>query len=310
MNMSGGAGLLAIFTAFGLGFIVAADYLAERRRLRKTMWAVRNLASPFDTRRRELATPLRSRVFSPALRRLGHTARRITRLSAVERLSRVLAYAGDPIGWDAERVLAFKLLSGLVLGSASLAFGLLTGVGALRLPVLALVIGVGGYYLPDWALGSRAKKRQEEILRALPDCLDLLSIIVEAGMGFDAAVARVARQIGGPLGQELNRLVREMQLGKARADALRDLSERTNLMELRAFMLSMIQADIFGIAISRVLEVEAEEMRVKHRQRAEEIAQRVPVKIIFPLLFCIFPALFVVLVGPAIIRIFETLIGL
>ena len=162
-----------------------------------------------------------------------------------------------------------------------------------------------GYYLPEWVLRSRSGKRQGAMRRALPDALDLLSITVEAGLGFDAAVSRVSKQAGGPLGEELYRVLQEMQIGKSRADALRDLGERTTIPELKSFVLAMIQADIFGISIAKVLHVQANEMRVKRRQRAEEKAQKVPVKIVFPLLTCIFPSLLVVLLGPAAISIYR-----
>jgi tight adherence protein C len=144
--------------------------------------------------------------------------------------------------------------------------------------------------------------------RALPDALDLLSITVEAGLGFDAAVARVARQSGGPLGEELHRVLQEMQIGKSRSDALRDLADRTSIPELKSFVLAMVQADIFGISIAKVLQVQAKEMRLKRRQRAEEQAQKVPVKIVFPLILCIFPSLFIVLLGPAVITIYENIL--
>jgi tight adherence protein C len=165
--------------------------------------------------------------------------------------------------------------------------------------------GFIGYYLPEWVLRSKSGKRQHKMRRALPDALDLLSITVEAGLGFDAALSRVARQEGGPLGEELHRVLQEMQLGKSRADALRDLGDRTSIPEFKSFILAMIQADVFGISIAKVLHVQANEMRVKRRQRAEETAQKVPVKIVFPLITCIFPALFVVLLGPAAISIYN-----
>jgi tight adherence protein C len=136
-----------------------------------------------------------------------------------------------------------------------------------------------------------------------------MSITVEAGLGFDAAMERVAREMEGPLGEELIRVVQEMRLGKSRADALRDLGSRSSVDELKSFVLAMVQADIFGISIARVLHVQAAELRIKRRQRAEEQAQKLPVKIIFPLILCIFPALFIVLLGPAAIQIYESLLA-
>ena len=176
---------------------------------------------------------------------------------------------------------------------------------SLRTIIALALAGFVGYYAPEWMLRSKSGKRQANIQRSLPDALDLLSITVEAGLGFDAAVARVSRQAGGPLGEEMHRVIQEMQIGKSRADALRDLADRSTIVELKSFVLAMIQADIFGISIAKVLHVQAREMRIKRRQRAEEQAQKVPVKIVFPVLFCIFPALFVVLLGPAVIKIID-----
>jgi tight adherence protein C len=170
------------------------------------------------------------------------------------------------------------------------------------------VLSFLGYYVPEWTLRKKSGARQNAIRVALPDALDLLSITVEAGLGFDAAVSRVAKQAKGPLGEEFHRMLQEMQIGKPRADALRDLGARSTLPELQSFVLAMVQADAFGIAISKVLHVQADELRMRRRQNAEEKAQKVPVKIIFPLITCIFPALFVVVLGPAAITISHSLL--
>ena len=217
-------------------------------------------------------------------------------------------YAGSPVGWDGERVLAVKVAAAGGLFVLGLVLPGVLGSGALRGLILGPVLAVIGYYVPEWILRSRSSSRQYQIQRALPDALDLLSITVAAGLAFDSALERVARQMGGPLGEELIRVVQEMRLGKGRSDALRDLAGRSNVDELKSFVLAMVQADIFGISVSRVLGVQARELRIKRRQRAEEQAQKLPVKILFPLLFCIFPALFVVILGPAAIRIYDTLL--
>ena len=151
--------------------------------------------------------------------------------------------------------------------------------------------------------------RTERLRRELPDALDLMTISVEAGLSFDAALAQVARNTTGPMAEEFFRVLQEMQIGWGRAEAMRALSDRTDLPELRAFVLAMIQADAFGIPVANVLRIQADEMRVKRSQRAEEAAQKVPVKILFPLIFCIMPALFVVIMGPAAIQIFTSLAG-
>ncbi|MGH2794883.1 MAG: type II secretion system F family protein, partial [Actinomycetota bacterium] len=220
-----------------------------------------------------------------------------------------LVYAGSPVGWDAERVLAMKLLGVGVMIGVGFLLGKLAAFTTFRILIICGLFAFVGWYFPEWILRSKAGTRQRLMQRALPDALDLLSITVEAGLGFDAAVARVARQAGGPLGEELHRVLQEMQIGKSRSDALRDLADRTSIPELKSFVLAMVQADIFGISIAKVLQVQAKEMRLKRRQRAEEQAQKVPVKIVFPLILCIFPSLFIVLLGPAVITIYENILG-
>ncbi len=299
-------GILAFFGALALAFIAVGDFALERRQVFRALRSVRAIElSSTDVRQRELAIPFGQRVALPALRRLGGLGKRMTPASVVERLGKELVYAGSPTGWDAERILALKLLGVAVFGVGILVLGPIAGVPVFRVIILAFLGVFVGYYLPEWILRSRSGKRQKALQRALPDALDLLSITVEAGLGFDAAVARVARQAGGPLGEELHRVLQEMQIGKTRSDSLRDLADRSTVPELKSFVLAMVQADVFGISIAKVLQVQAHEMRLKRRQRAEEQAQKLPVKIVFPLIFCIFPSLFIVLLGPAAIAIYK-----
>lgn len=303
-------GLGAAFLAVTLLLASVAAGMAERRQVYRSLRAMRTAeVAPTDVRRRQLASPAMTRVILPGLQRVGQGVRRFTPVSVIQRLDDELVYAGSPAGWDGERMLAVKVAVGAALFIVGLVLPGLAGSGALRGIILAPLLAVVGYYLPEWILRSRSSARQYRIQRALPDALDLLSITVAAGLAFDAALERVAREMGGPLGEELVRVVQEMRLGKGRADALRDLADRSSVDELKSFVLAMVQADIFGISVSRVLSVQARELRIKRRQRAEEQAQKLPVKILFPLLFCIFPALFVVILGPAAIRIYDTLLA-
>lgn len=298
-------GMLA-FVAVGVAAYAVGEFVLERQEVFKSLRSVRAIeVMPHDLRQRQLATPFATRVLIPALRSAGRFGSRFMPGSVVERLQKEVVYAGSPPGWDGERILALKVLAtiGGVIGAYFV--GAAVGLHALKVIILMALGGFVGYYLPEWILRSKSGKRQKAMRRALPDALDLLSITVEAGLGFDAALSRVSRQEGGPLGAELYRVLQEMQLGKSRADALRDLGERTNIPEFKSFILAMIQADVFGISIAKVLHVQANEMRIKRRQRAEETAQKVPVKIVFPLITCIFPALFVVLLGPAAISIYN-----
>jgi tight adherence protein C len=302
-------GVLLAFGAMLLAFIAAQDFVLERRQVFKALRSVRAIElTPTDVRKRELAIPFYQRVLIPSGKALGGVGRKFTPASVTERLGKELVYAGSPVGWDAERILAMKILGIVVFAVGFFFVGHLAGLSPVRSFILGLFGLYVGWYLPEWVLRSKSGSRQKAIQRALPDALDLLSITVEAGLGFDAAVARVARQAGGPLGEELHRVLQEMQIGKTRADALRDLGDRTSIAELKGFVLAMIQADIFGISIAKVLQVQAREMRIKRRQRAEEQAQKLPVKIVFPLILCIFPSLFIILLGPAIITIYQNII--
>jgi tight adherence protein C len=215
-----------------------------------------------------------------------------------------LDLAGNPAGWSADRILALKgigLLAGIVLGS-------LYGVHSpARLIVAAAICGAIGFFLPDVLLYNAGIKRQTRLLNGLPDALDMLTICVEAGLGFDGALAQVARNTTGPLAEEFARALQEMQIGRSRTDALRGMADRTTVPEIRTFASALVQAGELGVPIGRVLREQAGEMRVRRRQRAEEKAQKVTVKIMFPLIFCIFPALIVVIIGPGVLRIMSAL---
>jgi len=219
-------------------------------------------------------------------------------------MQRRLDVAGNPEGWTADRILGVKALGLLTLG----ALGALAG---LRSPELLIVAGgfgaVIGFFLPDLLLRNSGQKRQQRIPRALPDALDMLTICVEAGLGFDAALAQVARYMQGPLAAEFARALQEMQIGKSRTEAMRSMGERTNAPEFRAFISAMVQSAELGIPVAHVLREQAKEMRVRRRQRAEEQAQKVPVKITFPLILCLFPALIIVIIGPGMIQIAHSL---
>ena len=222
-------------------------------------------------------------------------------------LQRRLDLAGNPPAWSADRILAAKGLLLLVLGALGGLYGLLHGVGLCIL--CAALGGAIGFFLPDVLLYNAGTKRQAKIQAALPDGLDMLTVCVEAGLGFDAALAQVARYTRGPLAAEFARALQEMQIGVARTQALRGMVARTSVPELRAFVSAIVQASELGITVARVLREQANEMRVRRRQRAEEKAQKVPIKILFPLIFCLFPALFVVILGPGVITAARVLFG-
>jgi tight adherence protein C len=302
-------GLSAAFLTLAGLLILLLQGAVSRREVYRSLQGVRDVdLAGTDVRTKELAVPFVRRLILPGL---GTIAARITRLtpgSVVQRLDKELVYAGSPAGWDGARLLALKVTTAALVGVGSVFVLPFLDFGFLRTTVMVPFAALVGYYLPEWLLRSRSGKRQHAIRRALPDALDLMSITVEAGLSFDAAMERVSREMGGPLGEELFRVVQELRLGKGRGEALRDLADRTTVDELKSFVLAMVQAEIFGISVSRVLQVQAAELRMKRKQAAEEQAQKLPVKIVFPLILCIFPALFVILLGPAAISIYENII--
>jgi tight adherence protein C len=258
----------------------------------------------------DLDRPFSERVLEPLQRRALGLGRRLTGSDSTERITRKIEAAGSPAGWSVDRVVSLKVV-GAVGGLLAAALVALLLLGLSLVPgVVVLAIGlVAGYYGPDLFLYQRGYDRKERIRRELPDAIDLLTISVESGLAFDAAVQQVAHNTEGPLAEELSRVLREMQIGSSRADALRAMAERSNLPELRSFISSLVQADAFGIPIAQVLRVQSSEMRVKRRQRAEEKAMQVPVKMTIPLIFCILPCLFIAVLGPAVINIMDSFGG-
>ena len=255
----------------------------------------------------ELDRPFAERVLEPLQQRALRVGRRLSGADSADRLRRKLDFAGNPRDWGADRVVSLKVIAAVVLLAVGLALGTLTGAD---LPILALMAGGGlvlGFFVPDIYLYQAAFNRSERLGRELPDAIDLLTISVESGLGFDAACQQVARNTEGPLSEEFSRMLKEMQIGSSRSDALRGMAARTNVDDVRSFVSAMVQADAFGIPIGSVLRVQSSEMRVKRRQRAETKAQQVPVKITIPLIFCILPCLFVAVMGPAALTVMDNL---
>ena len=258
-----------------------------------------------NMREREMLNPLSERVLAPAGQALVALGRRFTPVGYVASAKRKLTVAGSPSADELDRFLSVRVVT-FVLAPVSFvaALALLPLSGRLNLLIGAL-LALGFALGPDAMLNRRMEARQRRVRVMLPDILDLLTISVEAGLGFEQALDRTVTAVPGPLSDEFNRMLGEMRAGAARSDALRALDERTDVPEVRSFVLAILQADTFGVSIGRVLRSQAEEMRVKRRQLAQEEAQKAPVKMLIPMVFCIFPALFVVVLGPAAINIQE-----
>ncbi len=258
---------------------------------------------------KQSAPSFTERMIIPLFRGVSRIVKRISPRGVIESNRRKLVLAGiyGPYGVDIYMALKFLLPLGFLF--LLIILTIFADIGLL-LRIVLLVLIVISYFIPDLYVRSRINSRQLQIRRALPGALDLLSISVEAGMGFDIALSRVASNVKGALGEEFMRMLHDMQLGFSRKDAFRNLNSRTDVSELSSFIVAMTQADVFGISIGKVLKVQASEIRLKRRQRAEEEGVKAPVKLVFPLILCIFPALLTVILGPAVIRVSEVLFNM
>lgn len=241
---------------------------------------------------------------SKLLEQIGY---RLTPPGYVRRLDKLLSLAGRPASLPLGRVLAAKPLLGLL--GALLGFYISSSGPTPIIKLVGVFVVLLGYFIPDLLLYSKGQERQKIMQLELANTLDQMLISVEAGLGFEGAMARAGENGKGPLAEEIVRTLQDMQVGRSRRESYLALSERTNIPELRSFVQAVVQADTYGIAISRVLRIQAKVMRVKRRQRAEEKAMKLPVTILFPLLFFIFPVLFIAILGPAVINAIETFSG-
>ncbi len=253
----------------------------------------------------ELEQPFQERVVFPVLRRLSRLGRRFTPRSAMEGLRQQLVEAGSPSGIGPAEYLGIRVATALSLSGVVLLMFLLGGADLLLGLGLSAFMLLLGYMLPGYWLKSRISARRKSVQQSLPDAIDLLTISVESGLGFDPALARVIEKWDNELTREFGRMLSEIRMGKSRREAMRELSQRVNVDDLNVFVSSMIQADQLGVSISQVLRVQSKQMRLRRRQRAEEQAHKAPVKMLFPMVFLIFPALYIVLLGPAIPRILD-----
>jgi tight adherence protein C len=302
------AGFL-FFVLLGIGYYRNSSRFAVEKRIEQIMVA------DAQTAEEELAKPFMQRVLLPMGEAVAKIFRGYTPAEVAERIQKRLVMAGL-----FPRVTAVQLL-GLcwfsALACVLLMFLLLLALGSKQGGQVRLgdpfnlgyliVAALGGYMLPQFVLSKKVSKRQEDILISLPYSIDILSISVEAGMGFDAAVGYTMRKIKGPLAEEFSKTLNEIRLGKPRLEALEDLGNRTGVEDLKTFITAVVHASRLGGSITNTLRIQADSIRVRRRQRAQEQAMKAPIKIVFPLVLFIFPALFVVLLGPALIGIWQQL---
>lgn len=295
-------GAVLLFGGIALALSTVGGLSKEKRAVAKSVAAVQAINSAPAVLLEEVERPFSERVIAPLGERLFGIGRNFTRADAAEKIRYRLNVAGNPPAWDVNRIVGLKVLGFAVLGGLVFLYFLAKGSSFGQVVGFTAAAGAFGYVLPNVLLKNAGDKREKLMQNTLPDAIDLLTISVEAGLGFDAALSRVAKNTTGPLAGEFSRLLQEMQLGVGRMQAMRAMGERTTLKDLKSFCLAMVQADSLGIPIAKVLRVQCAEMRSKRRQRAEEKAQQLPVKMLFPLIFCVLPTIFIVVLGPVFLQ--------
>jgi tight adherence protein C len=257
----------------------------------------------------ELSQPFTERVILPIVRKLGDMSSRFTPQHVLEQTRKRLELAGNPGRMDASTFLVVHFVSAGVFGGLVFLLSLFAKQYSTPIKMLmVLVFTVLGYFFPELWIRSKINARQKQVRRAMPDALDLLTICVEAGLGFDAAMSKVNEKWDNELSMSFGRVIREIQLGKLRREALRDMADRLGLAELTSFVAAVIQSEMLGVSMAKVLRIQSDQMRVRRRQHAEEEAHKAPIKMIFPMGLLIFPALMIVLLTPAVLKLSGALI--
>jgi len=288
--------------AVGLGLFAVLSQAEEKAVVRSSLRQLEDYEVE-SVREKELLSPLAERAVAPLLAGLTGLGKRFTPVGYVDQVKTKLVSAGKGDQESIDRFLAVRVVTVVAAPVAAYfawQYSPVDGIGQIGIACLAAALLVLG---PDSILNRQVEERRWAIRTKLPDVMDLLVISVEAGLGFEQALDRTVAAVPGPLTEEFSRMLGEVRAGASRADAMRSLDARTNVPEIRSFVLAILQADTFGVSIGRVLRAQADEMRIKRRQLAQERAQKAPVKMLIPMVFCIFPALFVVVLGPAAISI-------
>jgi len=291
--------IVAAMVLFGIALIVAGLVWPRGEDIietRLTAFAVR----PRTLEEMELALPFADRVIKPTMRRMSWLVLKRTPSATLEKLRHDLEVAGHPGNMSAEDFMGIRGLAGVGLAVLGCLLGLMMGMSVILGVAGFMVFGVVGFMLPNFWLQSNITKRKKEVQRALPDALDLLSITVEAGLGFDAAIHKVTTKWNNTLTREFERYLAEMRVGKPRREALRDLSNRLDVSDVTSFIAAVVQADQLGASITKTLQVQSEQMRMRRRQRAEKLAHEAPIKMLIPMALFMLPVIYVVIFGPMV----------
>lgn len=301
-------GLVLVFAAVVVALVNVLGQADEKATVRASLRQLEGYEVT-NVRDQELLKPVTERAVAPVFQGLLALGKRFTPIGSMEKIRGQFLSLGHTGSKTFERYMAFRTLAQLLAVPWVLFVLFVMKPSGILGPALA---GFGGFLLykgADIMLGRRVEERQMAIRTKLPDVLDLLVISVEAGLGFEQALDRTVNAVPGPLTDEFVRMLGEVRAGASRSDAMRNMERRVNVPELRSFVLAIIQADTFGVSIGRVLRAQAEEMRIKRKQLAQEKAQKAPVKMLIPMVFCVFPALFIVVLGPAVLNIMESFGG-
>lgn len=302
-------GIVLVFAALFVAFAAVGGLTRESKGVNRSIAVLEALTGAPQDMTEELDPPFSERVLVPVLAKVQTIGKRFSGEGEDEALQHKIEVAGAPAGWTPDRVAAGKILGFVAALIVSLFLSVVMGLGLLPTMGFVVLASIAGFQAPNMQLYQLGYNRTLQIEKDLADAIDLLTISVESGLGFDAAAAHVARSTEGPIAGEFARMLQEMQLGRSRSEALRSMADRSNIADLRTFVSAMVQADAFGIPIGQVLRVQSSEIRTKKRQRAEEQAQKVAVKILIPLIFCILPCLFIAVLGPAAISIMHSFSG-
>jgi tight adherence protein C len=257
-------------------------------------------AVPESLRELELQAPFSERALKPLLRSISQVVARFTPARTIESTRHNLELAGRPNNWTVADFLGVRGLSAIIAGGLPFLFLLISRAPVGRLLLFTAGFLILGFILPSIWLGRKIRERQTDILKSLPDALDMMTIAIEAGLGFDSAMQKVCDKWDNELTKTFRRALSEMRVGRTRREALRDMASRVGLEELTSFVAAVLQADQLGVSMAKVMRIQSEQMRIRRRQRAEEAAQKAPIKMLIPMAFLIFPSLFIILLGPAV----------
>ncbi len=300
--------IFLFFTAVFFGVFIFGTIFKSKSQVEERLQEISKMEDAESEGEDILRKPFSERVIQPFVQNLGNMLGNLAPTEIKQNIEKKIIYAGNPRNLTFNTFVLFQLMLGI--GLPLLLLSVLRISGPIEnLPLLIILLGALGFLIPTFLINSKAAQRQKAIQRSLPDMLDLLLVSVEAGLGFDMALKRVGEKKAGDLSKELNRALEEIRVGKTRTEALRGVIERTGVADIRTFVGAVIQSEQLGSSLARTLSIQADTMRQKRRQRAEEMAMKIPIKMIFPLVFFIFPTLLVVVLGPSAIRIFQLFAG-